>query len=222
MEPFEKIEAAASARCGGAKDLSVRLPEAKSVAALRSIPDNRYLSEMCRRVFRAGLKHSLVDAKWPAFEEVFSGFDPHRVRAMPDEELEALMGNTRIIRHWGKIKSVRNNAAALLEISDATDCFGAYLADWPESKIVELWAELAKRFQQLGGNSGPTFLRMVGKDTFLLTPDVLRALSHWKAYDGPGKTKRDKQLIQDAFNSWQEQSGRQLCQISRVLALSVD
>ena len=37
---------------------------------------------MSLRIFRAGLKHSLVDAKWPAFEEVFAGFEPARVVAM--------------------------------------------------------------------------------------------------------------------------------------------
>ncbi len=190
--------------------------------ALRAVPDDRYLSQMCRRIFRAGLKHSLVDAKWPAFEDVFLNFDPHRIRAMPDEDLEALMSEPRIIRHWGKIKSVRANAATMIEISATNGCFGNYLADWPGSAIVDLWSELAKRFQQLGGNSGPTFLRMVGKDTFLLTPDIIRALSRWQAYDGRGKSKGDRRNIQAAFNAWHDQSGRPLCQISRILALSVD
>ena len=66
---------------------------------------------MSLRIFRAGLKHSLVDAKWPAFEEVFGGFDPRRVRAMPDEEMKKLLGDARLIRHWGKLKAVRANAA---------------------------------------------------------------------------------------------------------------
>ena len=42
--------------------------------------------------------------------------------------------------------------------------------------IVELWEALAKRFSQMGGNSGPSFLRMVGKDTFVLTHSVTAAL----------------------------------------------
>lgn len=37
---------------------------------------------MALRVFRAGLKHSPVDAKWPAFEEVFFRFDPEKVVLM--------------------------------------------------------------------------------------------------------------------------------------------
>src|SRR5262249_9628596 len=90
----------------GAGAIDARLSQPKSVAELAEIPDDRYLSQMSLRVFRAGLKHSVVDAKWPAFEEVFHGFEPRRVRAMSDEEMERLLGDSRIIKHWGKLKSV--------------------------------------------------------------------------------------------------------------------
>ena len=55
---------------------------------------------MSLRVFRAGLKHSWSMQKWPAFEEVFHGFDLRRVRALSDEPLEGLLGNGWPIRHW--------------------------------------------------------------------------------------------------------------------------
>ncbi|HEV2334768.1 MAG TPA: DNA-3-methyladenine glycosylase I [Stellaceae bacterium] len=100
--PFAEILDAARTRHGAAA-LEARLPTPKTPAELKATPDDRYLSQMSLRVFRAGLKHSLVDAKWPAFEVVFYRFDPHRVRAMPDEALEALMGDARLIRHWGKL-----------------------------------------------------------------------------------------------------------------------
>jgi len=35
----------------------------RTAAELRSVPDDRYLSQMSLRIFRAGLKHELVDAK---------------------------------------------------------------------------------------------------------------------------------------------------------------
>src|SRR5205085_5250872 len=150
----------------------------KTPGELQAMPDHRYLSEMSRRIFRAGLKHSLVDAKWPAFEEVFQAFEPRRVRAMSDEALEALLGNARLIRHWGKLKSVRDNAAAMLDVAGEHGSFAAWLAGWPSDDIVGLWEALAKRFSQMGGNSGPSFLRMVGKDTFVLTNSVIAALKH--------------------------------------------
>lgn len=37
---------------------------------------DRYLSAMTQWVFQAGMQHSMVDAKWPAFEEFFGRFDP--------------------------------------------------------------------------------------------------------------------------------------------------
>ena len=222
MTPFETVLASAQARAGGAAELAKRLPEPKSAKALKAVGDDRYLSQICLRVFRAGLKHSLVDTKWPAFEEVFHGFDPARVRAISDEQLEGLMGERRIIRHWGKIKSVRANAAAMTELADQHGNFGAYLAQWPGDDVVGLWLDIAKRFSQMGGNSGPYFLRMVGKDSFILTPYVVRALNHWGAFEGEPKGKGARRRVQTAFNDWAAQSGRPLCQISMILAISVE
>src|SRR5215813_8408873 len=115
---FAPILAAARTRVGAAA-LEARLPQPRSAAELKALGDDRYLSQMSLRIFRAGLKHSLVDGKWPAFEEVFDGFEPRRVRAMSDDALQALLGNSRLIRHWGKLKSVRDNAAAMIDVAEA-------------------------------------------------------------------------------------------------------
>jgi 3-methyladenine DNA glycosylase Tag len=218
---FGPIIDAARARLGAAA-LEARLPQPRSTAELKAVTDDRYLSQMSLRIFRAGLKHSVVDAKWPAFEEVFDGFEPRRVRAMSDEALEGLLANSRLIRHWGKLKSVRDNAAAIIAVSEEHGCFGAWLADWPGTNIAELWEALAKRFSQMGGNSGPTFLRMVGKDTFILTPSVIAALKHWGAVDAPPKSRKDRAVVQSCFNTWAAETGRPLCQLSLILATSIE
>src|SRR5215469_6003211 len=179
----------------GAAAIDARLPQPKSATELAMVGDDRYLSQMSLRVFRAGLKHSLVDAKWPAFEEVFDGFEPRRVRAMSDEALERLLGDTRLIRHWGKLKSVRDNAVAMLAINDEYGSFGSWLGTWPGSDIVGLWDALGDRFSQIGGNSGPMFLRMVGKDTFVLSPSVTAALKRWVGL-APPKNKKDRAAAQ--------------------------
>ena len=221
VPPFAPIIGAARTRLG-ASALEARLPQPRSAAELKAAPDDRYLSQMSLRIFRAGLKHSLVDAKWPAFEEVFDGFEPRRVRAMSDDALQALLGDARLIRHWGKLKSVRDNAAAMIAVSEERGSFGSWLADWPASEIVELWEALAKRFSQMGGNSGPTFLRMVGKDTFILTPSVIAGLKHWGAVGAPPKNRKDRAAVQSAFNAWTAETGRPLCQLSLILAASIE
>ncbi len=220
MVPFPPILEAAQERAGGAAALEARLPLPKTAAELRALGDDRYLSLMSRRIFRAGLKHAMVDAKWPAFEEAFQGFEPRRLRMLSDEDLDRLLTDRRLIRHAGKIHAVRANAAAVCELAEAAGGFGAYLADWPGEDVVGLWDDLAKRFSQMGGNSGPYFLRMAGKDTFLLTGDVGRALQAQGVVDRPPKGKGDRRRVQQAFNAWAGATGRPLSQLSVILALS--
>src|SRR5713226_828529 len=218
---FAKILDAARTRHGSAA-LEARLPTPKTPEQLKATPDDRYLSQMSLRVFRAGLRHSVVDAKWPAFEAVFNQFDPRRVRAMPDEALEGLMGDARLIRHWGKLKAVRDNAAAMLDLAAEHGSFGAWIAAWPGTDIVGLWEALAKNFSQMGGNSGASFLRMVGKDTFVLSPSVVAALKHWGAIQAPPKNRQDRAAVQACFNAWAAATGQPLCHLSMTLGMSVE
>ncbi|MEH6473155.1 MAG: DNA-3-methyladenine glycosylase I [Halopseudomonas sp.] len=198
-----------------------RLPELRTAEQLIQLSDDRYLSDMCRRVFRAGLKHSLVDSKWPAFEEAFFGFDPLKLSYMNDEQLESKMHNKALIRHWGKIKSIRVNAMLVNELSQSHGSFGQFIADWPEDNIIGLWELLKKRGAHLGGQSGAAFLRLVGKDTFRLSPDVVAALKAQGVVDKMPTSKRDLQAVQQAFNTWHQQGGQPLSHISMLLAFTV-
>jgi 3-methyladenine DNA glycosylase Tag len=219
---FAPILARALKRHGGEKAVEKILPKAKGSRALAKVPDDRYLSLMSLRIFRAGLKHDLVDAKWPAFEKAFRGFAPARVMAMSPEALEACMKDARLIRHWEKLKSIPANAKAMAALAREHGSMGAYLASWPADDVVGLWEDIAKRFQQMGGNSAPYFLRMAGKDTFVLTDYVVRGLIECGACKAPPKGKADRRRVQAVFNAWAVETGRPLCQISRLLALSID
>ena len=221
MIAFSKIKQAAEKRLGR-KELERRLPAVKSPAQLKRIGDDRYLSLMSLRVFRAGLRHDMVDAKWPAFEKAFHGFAPKRVRAMSEEAIERLMGDDRLIRHLGKLRSVQANAASICDVAAEHGSFAAWLAAWPTADITGLWEVLAKRFSQLGGNSGAYFLRMAGKDTFIPTPFVVQALNHWKALEGEPKGKAGRANLQAIFNGWAEATGMPLAHLSMTLAASIE
>ena len=217
MIEFEEIRNAAIIR-HGSQAVEARMPVVKTQEELRDIPSDRLLSMMSLRIFRAGLKHSVVDGKWPAFEEVFHGFDVPRVAAMGDEDIESLLGDARLIRHMGKLRAVRHNAMAMQEIGD----FAGWIADWPGSDIVGLWAALGKRMSQLGGNFGPMFLRMAGKDTFVLTPSVTSAFGQWKLADTPLGGKSGARVAQAVFNAYVEETGLPLAHLSMIMAMSVD
>ncbi|MDB6144134.1 MAG: 3-methyladenine glycosylase [Pseudomonas sp.] len=209
-------------RFGSAAALEAHLPDPASNAHLRKIPDDRYLSKLAQRVFRAGLKHSLVDAKWPTFEEVFFRFDPEKVVLMGADHLERLMQDARIIRHLGKLKSVPRNAQMVLDISHEHGSFGNFIADWPVTDIVGLWKYLSKQGHQLGGMSAPSFLRMVGKDTFIPTYDMVAGLNAQEIIDKAPTSLKDLAAVQGAFNQWHAESGRPMCQLSMMLAYTVN
>ena len=222
MINFDPILVAAIERAGGEDDLAARLPGVKSASELKAVPDHRYFSQMSLRIFRAGLKHSLVDGKWPAFEDVFYRFDPYRVRAMPDEAIEALLGNSRIIRHLGKLRAVHANAVAMCDVIEENGSFGVYLANWDGTQIGELWDDITKRFKQMGGGSTPYFLRMVGKDSFTMSPYVCRGLAAWGALESEPKGKTGRRQAQEIFNAWAEETGRPLAELSMILAIATD
>ena len=222
MRDFDDIYQQVSQRFVGENDWQARLPEPCSGKQLKKQQDSFYLSAMSRRIFGAGLKHSVVDAKWPAFEQAFFNFAPLRVAMMSEDEMDALMANRGIIRHWGKIKSVPVNAYMVHELSEEYGGFGAWLADWPVDDIVGLWLFLKKRGSQLGGNSAAYFLRMVGKDTFILTGDVVAALIAQDIVTKTPSSQKDLRSVQQAFNHWRGQSGWPLSKLSRLLALSVN
>ncbi len=199
------------------------LPQALTPEALRQKGHDRYLSAMSQRVFRAGMKHSVVDAKWPAFEEAFWGFVPETMVLLSPEQIDGYMQNEQIIRHRTKLQTIPKNAQFILDIRQKHDCsFGEFIAQWPASDIVGLWRLLAKRGARLGGRSAAGFLRLVGKDTFLLTSDVVARLVAENIIDRNPTSQRDIQLVQDAFNELQQVSGRPLCQLSSMLSLRIN
>ncbi|WP_019605428.1 DNA-3-methyladenine glycosylase I [Teredinibacter turnerae] len=221
MIEFATLYETAILHKGGEASVKALLPRCKTPAQLRAQSDAFYLDTMSLRIFRAGLKHELVDNKWPAFQQAYHGFDPFFCAMLSDEDIEQLMANRGLIRHLGKIKSVRENAQWLREIASEYGGFGQWLADWPAETLVELWAAMKKHGRQLGGMSGPYFLRMVGRDTFLLTQDVCAVLVAQGIVTKTPSSKAELKAVQHAFNVWQEESGRPFCEISRIVAMTV-
>ena len=218
---FRELYGVAVVRKEGPENLENMLPQASSADTLRAIPDDRWLSSMTKRVFQSGFVWRVVENKWPDFETVFHGFAVDKVLGMPEPELDAAAADTRLIRNRTKIYTVPQNAGFVQEISAEYGSFGAFVADWPDDDIVGLWEVLKKRGARLGGNSGPFFLRSMGKDTFLFTGDVVSALETRELIGKNPYSKQSMRAAQDVFNAWREQTGRSLCQLSRILACTV-
>lgn len=217
---FADIEAVAITNKGSCEALEALLPEPEVADNLINLPDDRYLAEMTRNVFRSGFVWNVIENKWPGFEEAFAGFNCKYNAQLSDEQIEKLCQDTRIVRNLKKIESVRVNAQMILEASAEHGNFGRFLANWPGDDIVGLHKYLKDRGSRLGGNTGFFFLRFVGKDTFVFSTDVVNALIEQGVVDRQPTSQKALKAAQAAFNTWQQESGRPLCQISRVLAAS--
>jgi 3-methyladenine DNA glycosylase Tag len=222
MTSFQSIYDIAAKNRGSVELLEAILPKPETPDVLSRLTDDRYLSMMARCVFRAGFVWRVIDNKWPEFESAFSNFNPMAVAHFSDERLEELAQDRSIVRNFTKIVSVRNNAVYVLDKQRSHGSFGAFIAEWPTSNITGLWLELKKKGCRLGGNSGPMMLRSMGKDTFLMTKDVCTALVNHGFVDKISPTsQRDLKQVETVFGALREQSGRSLCEISRILACSV-
>ncbi len=221
MRSFAEIYEIASKRKGGTDALEALLEPAASAGELANIPDDRWLAKMAQCIFNAGFNWKVVEAKWPGFEEAFEGFNPARVAMFNDDDLARLVSDARIVRHGGKIRSVQDNAVFVRQLAQEAGSVGAFIGQWPNSDYIGLLDVLKKRGSRLGGNTGQYFLRFMGKDSFILSADVTARLMAENVIDKPATSKKARQQVQDAFNHWHDESGRDLKQISRVLAMSV-
>lgn len=80
--------------------------------------DLQIFEKLCLEGFQAGLSWITILRKRPAFRRAFAEFDPERVAAFGPDEVEALLGDSGIVRHRGKIESVITNARAVRALHD--------------------------------------------------------------------------------------------------------
>lgn len=222
MRPFSDIIAMA-AEDHDPDEIARGLADVRSrpAAEIKAMPDDRVLSLMAYRVFCSGFSRKQIDAKWPAFEEAFWHFSPHRCAAIFDEDLEALLANKAIVRNGAKIASVHENACWILDLAREHGSAARFFAEWPEDRTVELLDLMKRRGSRLGGETGTRFLRALGKPAFVLTKDVTAALMREGVITSVPTGKAQMNAIQAAMNRWSAETGFDLTVLSRYLAWSL-
>ncbi len=222
MKPFAEIRARAEQRKGGAAKLASLLGPLPDNSRLAALPDHRVLAAMAQRIFAAGFVWSVIEAKWPGFEEAFLGFEPKRLAFQPDDFWHELAADKRIVRNGQNIRALRDNAAFVTRVSQEHGGFGRFLAQWPADDQIGLCSFLAKEGSRLGGNTAPFLLRSLGWDAFILWSDVVAALRDAGLDIAASPTsKKDLGKIQAQINAWAEKTGLPRAQISRILAMSI-
>jgi DNA-3-methyladenine glycosylase I len=76
---------------------------------------------------QAGLAWSTILNKRAGYRTAFADFDPAKVAAFGNGEVERLVGDPSIVRHRGKIESAIGNARAFLKIQRSFGSFDRYV-----------------------------------------------------------------------------------------------
>ncbi|WP_300035180.1 DNA-3-methyladenine glycosylase I [uncultured Roseobacter sp.] len=220
MRTLNDILAISSERKGGETALFEGFEPSLTAGEISQIPDDRWLAQMTRSIFQAGFNWKVVDSMWPGFETAFRGFDPGPCAFMDDVWFDALVTDKSIVRHGPKIRAVQENAAFILDIRKEHGGFGRFIADWPAPEFASLLLRLKSDGSRLGGATGQYFLRFMGVDGYILSRDVVGRLVAEGVIDKAPSSKKSMMAVQAAFNTWADQSGRSLKEISRILATS--
>lgn len=221
MRDFESVIHYARKRKGGDGALQMLLPPVIDTSE-QCLDDSFYLAMMCKAINQAGFNWTVIEKKWPEFEEAFFHFDTNRLSLLSPDEWEAYTKDKRVVRHWPKIKAVMENVEFIIRECRAHGSFDQFIKEWSISDQVGLMAYLKKNGSRLGGMTGQWFLRYVGRDSFVLTRDVVAALQSCglDIKDIPS-SKREMKLIQDCFNAWREETGLSYTYLSKIAAFSI-
>ena len=203
MPAFKSIRARAAKRKGGEAALASLLPKVMAPKALARLGDDRMLAEMAKRVFSRGLRVERHRQEVAGLRASLPRLRAEAALFQPDEFWEGLAGDARIVRNPQKIEAVRENARFVADIAREHGSFGKFLSQWPAGDQIGLLELFAKRGSRLGGRTGQYFLRFIGKDCFVTSPDVVACLRDAGLDIAESPTsKKDLRKIQDQFNAW--------------------
>lgn len=105
--------------------------------------DRKHFEFLILEGAQAGLNWETILKKREGYREAFYDFDPVKVAAMSDQDIEERLQNPAIIRNRLKVNAARKNAIAFLEIQKEFGSFDAYVWLFVGGKpIVNQWKNL--------------------------------------------------------------------------------
>jgi len=219
---YKEIYDRALARKGGRDHLHALLLSSHPQDYLSTLTSDRLLAYMTKCIFQSGFVWKIIEKKWPGFEEAFYQFDIDTLYKLEPEEWDTYAQDTRIVRNPQKIRSVFENMMMIKLYEEKGQSFATFLQEWPETDQVGLLSYLKKNGSRLGGMTGQYFLRRIGKESFILSKDVVRCLqeSGLDIKDNPS-SKRELALIQDTFNTLHNETGESMTTLSKLMAYSI-
>ncbi|MDQ5986161.1 MAG: DNA-3-methyladenine glycosylase 1 [Syntrophus sp. SKADARSKE-3] len=114
--------------------------------------DHRLFEKLVLEGAQAGLSWLTILRKRENYRRAFQGFDPERVAAYTDVDIQRLMQDTGIVRNRLKIESAIHNSKKVLDIIRTTGSFSSFLWNYvdnvPRQNAWTSISELPTRTEQ--------------------------------------------------------------------------
>jgi DNA-3-methyladenine glycosylase I len=98
--------------------------------------DKKLFEKLCLEGQQAGLSWITILKKRAHYRQRFHKFDPVKVAAMTDADLEDCLLDTGLVRNRLKVYAIRSNAHAYLEMKNAGVKLSSFLWAFVDNKIV--------------------------------------------------------------------------------------
>ena len=104
--------------------------------------DGKQFEFLILEAAQAGLSWATILKRREGYRQAFAEFDPKKVAAFTDKDVERLMNNPAIIRNRRKITAAINNAQKFLLVQQEYGSFDSYIWSFVNHKpIVNSWTE---------------------------------------------------------------------------------
>ncbi len=142
---------------------------------------------------QAGLSWLTILRKREGYRKAFAGFDPGKIAAFTEKDVERLMGDAGIVRNRKKIESTITNARLFLDLAGKHGGFSRYIWNFVDGKpVVNHWKAItdvpptsavsdamAKEFKRLGFKFlGSTLLYAYMQATGMVNDHLVTCFRH--------------------------------------------
>src|SRR5262245_26127531 len=167
----------------------------------RPVVEERGLYEkLCLEGFQSGLSWLTILRKREAFRAGFAGFDPERVAAFGEKDVERLLADAGIVRHRGKIEAVIANAHAVLGLRESgrplPEVVWAYRVEGPGPRTSGDWQATTAGSEALSKELRKAGFRFVGPTTVYSTMQACGVVNdHLATCPARELTERARQAV---------------------------
>ena len=123
-------------RCFGSPDDPLMMSYHDNEWGIPFHDDQKQFEFLCLESMQSGLSWKTILDKRENFRKAFANFDPEKVAAYTDADIQRLLSDAGIIRNRRKIEAIINNARRFLEVQREFGSFDTYIWQFTGNKVL--------------------------------------------------------------------------------------